>query len=170
MTKKNDRNSYISDADAKDKKKLPESTEDNDLHVVGVNENSLRILYSKETTPQVWSESHTLRQCHLEDIRNRLDMDLIYGGSYTVNDVRRYFYGRKGDVAEGALFGRIWDPGDPEHPERGAKVNLHYEEDEEFMSGEKDWCYIIIDIDEEPLFELLKRKKDREMSESLIRI
>lgn len=131
-------------------------------HIVTLSPNSLRIWYSKETTPGVWSESYDLRLCHLNDIRNRLDMDLMHGGSYTINDVRRYFYGRKGDIAEGHMFGRIWDPGDPEHPERGALVNLHYEEDEDFMSGRKTSCWIIIDIDEEPLFELLKKKHDRE--------
>ena len=138
-----------------------------DTHVVDIHPNSLRIWYSKETTPQVWSESYTLRQLQLQGIRDRLDMDLIYGGSYTVNDVRRYFYGRKGDVPEGGMFGRIWDPGDPLHPERGARVNLHYEEDEDFMSGRSDSCYIIIDIDNEPLFELLARKKERDLVKSL---
>ena len=140
---------------------------DEDGHVVELSEGSLRILYSRETTPNIWSESHIIRMNQLEGIENHLNLDLIWGGSYSVNDVRRYFYGRKGDIPEGNLFGRIWDPGDPEHPERGAKVNLHYEEDEEFMLGLKDWCWIIIDIDTEPLFELQKGKKDREMAKSL---
>lgn len=135
-----------------------------DEHILQLSENSLRIWYSRETTPQVWEDSYILRMAHLEDITQRLTMDLIYGGSYSVNDVRRYFYGRKGDIGEGGLFGRIWDPGDPEHPERGALVNLHYKEDEDFMSGRTDSCWIIIDIDEEPLFELLKKKHDREIS------
>lgn len=147
--------------------KKEEKTEEGDTHVVDIHPNSLRIWYSKETTPQVWSESYTLRILQLEDIQNRLDMDLIYGGSYTVNDVRRYFYGRKGDVPEGGMFGRIWDPGNPLHPNRGARVNLHYQEDEDFMTGRTDHCWIIIDIDEEPLFELLARKKERDLVKSL---
>lgn len=141
---------------------------DENGHIVELGENSLRILYSKDTTPNVWSESHVIRMHHLEGITNNLNLDLKYGGSFSVNDVRRYFYGRRGDIPEGNLFGRIWDPGDPEHPERGAIVNLHYEEDEDFMLGLKDWCWIIIDIDTEPLFELQKGKKDREMGKSLI--
>ena len=141
---------------------------DEEGHIVELGENSLRILYSRETTPKVWSESHVIRMHQLEGIVNDLNLDLIYGGSYSVNDVRRYFYGRRGDIPEGNLFGRIWDPGDPAHPERGAKVNLHYEEDEDFMLGLKDWCYILIDIDTEPLFELQKGKRQREMAESLI--
>lgn len=134
-----------------------------DGHIVTVDENSLRIWYSKETTPQVWTESHTLRLIQLQEIENKINLNFRYGGSITVNDIRREFYGRKGDVAEGGMFGRIWDPGDPEHPERGAFIKLHYDEDEDFMSGRTDSCYIIIDIDEEPLFELMKRKKERDV-------
>lgn len=141
---------------------------DENGHIVELGENSLRILYSRDTTPKVWSESHVIRMHQLEGIVNDLNLDLIYGGNYSVNDVRRCFYGRRGDIPEGNLFGRIWDPGNPEHPERGAKVNLHYEEDEDFMLGLKDWCWIIIDIDNEPLFELQKRKKDQEMERSLL--
>jgi len=139
----------------------------NDDHIVQLNENSLRILYSRETTPEIWHDSYVLRMHRLEDIAKKLEWDLIYGGSYTVNDVRRYFYGRKGDVPEGGMFGRIWDPGDPEHPERGAMVNLHYQDDLDFMDGITDHCWIIIDIDSEPLFELMSRKKEREFKASL---
>ena len=160
-TKKNQ--AYISE-EKKENTEKTETTENGDEHIVALEPSSLRIWYSRETTPAVWNDNLDLRKCQLDDIRNRLDMDLIYGGSYTVNDVRRYFYGRKGDVAEGGMFGRIWDPGDPEHPNRGARVNLHYEEDEDFMTGRTEGCWIIIDIDEEPLFELLKKKRDREMS------
>lgn len=134
---------------------------DEDAHIVELNPNDLRIWYSRETTPQVWSESLVLRKLQLADIQNRLSQDLINGGSYTINDVRRYFYGRQADIGIGGMYGRIWDPGDPEHPERGALVNLHYEEDEEFMTGRTEGCWIIIDIDPEPLFELMKRKNDR---------
>lgn len=123
---------------------------------VSVDPGVLKIWYSRETTPQVWHSSHALRMSALKDINNRLDHDLMYGGHLSVNDVRREFYGRKGDVACGGMFGRIWDPGNPEHPERGALVNLHYEEDENFMSGLTDSCWIFIDIDEEPLFETMK--------------
>ena len=147
--------------------KSTQVTEAEDAHILELNPDSLKILYSKETTPKVWTESLVLRKLQLEDIQNRLNMDLIYGGSYTVNDVRRYFYGRQGDIGEGGMYGRIWDPGDPEHPERGAMVNLHYEEDEDFMTGRTDYTWIIIDIDYEPLFELMKRKKDRETANSI---
>lgn len=137
---------------------------DGELHELNLTENSLRIWYSKETTPQVWSESYILRIKQLESIENQLAMDLIHGGSYTVNDVRREFYGRKGDIGEGGLYGRIWDPGDPAHPERGALPNLHFREDQDFMEGRTDSCWIIIDVDNEPLFELMKTRKQREIA------
>ncbi len=147
-----------------EQKALPSgNAADNDGVVVSLDENSLRIWYSRETTPQVWSDSLAIRIATLEDIRKQLEHDLIFGGSYSINDVRREFYGRKGDIGEGGMYGRIWDPGDPEHPERGAMVNLHYQEDEDFMSGRTEGCWIIIDIDSEPLPELMKRKKEREL-------
>ena len=162
------RQDYIAPKKKTEKGDAAKDTPNGEEHVLELNENSLRIWYSKETTPQVWSESYVLRMAHLEDITARLTMDPVYGGSYTVNDVRREFYGRKGDIGEGGLYGRIWDPGDPEHPERGATVNLHYEEDEDFMSGRTDSCYIIIDIDQEPLFELMKAKRDRELAKDIL--
>lgn len=165
LTTKSHTKAFISSEDKTEVKPVPAGDE----HVLMLDENSLRIWYSKETTPRVWSDSYLLRKAHLEDIVNQLTMDLIYGGSYSVNDVRRYFYGRQGDIGEGGLFGRIWDPGDPEHPERGAVVNLHYQEDTDFMEGRTDSCWIIIDIDPEPLFELMKKKRDREIASSYIK-
>lgn len=151
------------------KKKDAEANVQNDEeHILQLNENSLRILYSKETTPDVWFDSLALREITLKGIENRLNMDLIYGGSYTVNDVRRYFYGRKGDIGEGGMFGRIWDPGNPEHPERGALVDLHFREDEDFMSGITDYCWITIDIDSEPLFELMSKRRSKQIEEGAL--
>lgn len=124
--------------------------------VLNVEPNLLKIFYSKETTPQVWSPSHIVRLQYLDGIESKLNNLLICGGHYTVNDVRREFYGVKGDKPAGAIFGRVWDPGNPEHPERGARVNLHYMDDEDFAIGLKDSCWIIIDIDDEPLLESLK--------------
>ena len=126
---------------------------------VNIEPNMLRIRYSKETTPYVWSDVHLIRLAQLHRIVSSLEIMLKHGGHYTVNDVRREFYGVKGDVAAGAMFGRVWDPGNPEHPERGAGVNLHFEDDEDFMLGRTDSCWIIIDIDDEPLIETLARQK-----------
>ena len=157
---------YISSDQAKNGGKHAKEAED-DTKVVQLEENDLRIWYSKETTPQVWSDSLTLRKLNLDGITNKLCQQLVYSGSYTINDVRREFYGRQADIGVGGMFGRVWDPGDPDHPERGALVNLHYEEDEDFMTGRSEGCYIIIDIDPEPLFESMARKNKRELEEAL---
>lgn len=133
-------------------------SDESDGIVVDIEPNMLKIWYSEQTTPQVWSTSHAIRMHHLQTIQRNLESLLIYGGHYSVNDVRREFYGVKGDVAAGGMFGRVWDPGNPDHPERGAMINLHYQEDEDFMSGLTDSCWIIIDIDDEPLIETLAIK------------
>lgn len=130
--------------------------------LVSVDPNMFRIKYSRETTPSVWSDSHALRLTNLKWIVSNLERQLIYGGSYSVNDVRREFYGKRGDVGAGGMFGRVFEPGNEEHPEYGAMVNLHYEDDEDFMSGRKDWCWIIIDVDDEPLFERMSNIRDKE--------
>lgn len=156
MTRRKE-NRKILEAEIEDGTKLISKNESDtsDCFVVRMDPSVLKIWYSKETTPMVWSESYALRIAHLEDITKRLEIDLQYGGSYSINDVRRYFYGRKGDAPCGGMFGRVWDPANPEHPERGSLVNLHYQEDEDFMEGRTDSCWIFIDIDQEPLAELL---------------
>lgn len=160
------RNKQVHVDPKKDQTVEPEKNDDG-AYIVQLQENDLRIWYSKETTPKVWSDSSALRKINLDAITNTLNMQLVYGGSYTINDVRREFYGRQSDIGVGGMYGRVWDPGDPEHPERGAFVNLHYEEDENFMEGRTEGCWIIIDVDPEPLFESMARKKKRELEASL---
>lgn len=162
LTTKN-KKAYLAEKPKKSEETNEETTQD-DAHVIQLSENDLRIWYSRETTPDRWSDSLAIRIGELRTITEQLTRDLIWGGSYTINDVRREFYGRKGDIGNGGMFGRIWDPGDPEHPERGKLVNLHFEEDEDFMTGRTEGCWIIIDIDNEPLFELMARKRDRELA------
>ena len=139
-----------------------EDKENSDTIVVQLNPDDLRIRYSKTSTPSVWSESHAMRIANLNRIAERLRVTLVNRGNISVNDVRREFFNDKGDVACGGMWGRIWDPGNPEHPERGRFVNLHFEDDEDFMSGIKDWCWIEIEIDTEPLFESMAIKKKRD--------
>jgi hypothetical protein len=86
---------------------------------------------------------------------------LRIGGQYDVNDVRKLFYGAKGATGLGGIFGRIFEPGNREHPEYGASVNLHYEDDADFMAGLKDECWIIIDVDPKPLFEREQEQRDK---------
>ena len=154
MTRRHD-GDKSDNAEVKDSDKASTKIEGDEGFSISVDPGMLKIWYSKETTPQVWSESHALRMNHLETITNKLDNLLMYGGHFSVNDVRREFYGVKGDVACGGMFGRVWDPTDPN---RKHLVNLHYKDDRDFMDGIADSCWIFIDIDDEPLFESLAPK------------
>lgn len=120
-----------------------------------------KIRYSRYTTPMVWSNSYALRMSNLQHIVNELNRKLLYAGQYDVNDVRKEFYGAKGVTGLGGIFGRIFEPGNPEHPEYGAMVNLHYEDDRDFMDGITDECWIIIDVDPKPLFEREQEQRDK---------
>ena len=160
----------------KEKRKVPEAELQDGMKVtddekegsgegftINLDPSVLRIWYSKETTPMVWSQNHDIRIGELNTIKNNLDRMLMYGGhQYTINDVRREFYGKRGDIDIGGMFGRVWDPGDKEHPERGRLVDLHWEDDELFRDGLTDSCWIIIDIDPVPLFESAKMKRKRD--------
>ena len=164
MTRRRDRRK-IHEAELEDGTKLTSASSEiseNEGFSIDIDPSALKIWYSKETCPNVWSPSLSLRIAHLENIVRQLDVDLMYGGSVSINDVRKHFFGKKGEIGCGGMFGRVWDPGNPEHPERGRAINLHYQEDEEFMSGLTDSCWIIIDIDDEPLFELLDAKRKEE--------
>ena len=158
-------NSKIVDATLSDGTKLINTEKDANGNLealtIQVDPSLFRIRYSRYTTPSLWSPSHACRIMNLNWVQNELDRQLIYGGQYTVNDVRRYFYGPKGDVGLGGMFGRIFEPGNPEHPEYGAKVNLHFEDDEDFKAGLTDECWIIIDVDPLPLFEREREQQDR---------
>ena len=157
-------NGEIQKTDDKSENQSESNTTETQEGVISVQlePSDLRIKYSRSTTPSVWSESHALRMNQLEDITDRLNRQFIHRGCISVNDIRHAFYNEKGDVPSGGMFGRIWDPGNPEHPEYGRRINLHYEDDEDFMSGIKDWCWIEIEIDAEPLFESMKIKKKKD--------
>ena len=124
-----------------------------------VDQDKLHILYSKENTPGLWSPSYELRKANLKFVQNEADRLMMQpGGCYTVNDIRRLIFGsRATDLPWGDIYGRVWDPGNKEHPEKGRFTNLHFEDDEEFMLGAKDWCWLTIEIDPEPI--ILRKKK-----------
>lgn len=119
--------------------------------------NFCRIWYSKETTPSLWSPSLAMRITNLKWVTNEIDRMLI-DGHVSVNDIRRLFFGRKGDIGIGDIYGRIYDPGNPEHPEYGKLTNLHYKDDEDFMTGRTDCCWLTIDIDPEPIINRIGKK------------
>ena len=143
--------------------------EDDGSVVIKKNPNSFRLLYSKETTPSVWSENHDLRIAMLRDVQDLLTRKLRYSGTKTtrghisLNDMRREFGGLRPstmDVDEGGIFGRVLLDDIPITEQR---VNLHYQDDEDFMMGRKDWCWLIFDCDPQPIIgRITKRFKQVE--------
>jgi len=122
------------------------------------NPNALRMVYSRESTPDCWHDSFALRKNTLYAIQNELDIMLMTNGHISLNDQRRKFRGPKADVGIGGVLGRVWDPGNPKNPSGGRRVNLHFEDDKDFMEGRKDWCWIIFDVDEEPIINRMDEK------------
>ena len=138
-------------------KQKPEKNEDGTI-TLPVNPNALKIMYSRYMTPEIWHDSFALRIATLNAIQNELDIMLISNGHLTLNDERRKFGGPKMDVGIGGVIGRIWDPGNSENPRGGRRINLHFEDDIDFMEGRKDWCWIIFDVDDEPIIGRMDEK------------
>lgn len=138
-------------------------TEDGGLKITK-DPSAFRLLYSRENTPSVWSENYDMRLSNLDWIQaslSRLYMNTWEtGGSLTLNDMRGEFDGynpKRLHVDIGNIFGRKYDP---DKPETHKLVNLHYQDDEDFMSGRKDSCWIYFDCDPEPIVGR-KQKKPR---------
>jgi len=141
------------EAETEDGTKVIDSTDDGIS--LAIDPKCLRIWFGKGMT-ELWSPSYQLRITNLEYATNQIDKMLI-DGHVSVNDIRRIFYGRKGDLPWGDIYGRIWEPGDPKHPERGKLTDLHYKEDEDFMLGRTDGCWLTIDIDPEPIITRMRK-------------
>lgn len=116
---------------------------------------AFRLLFSRESTPELWSDNYDMRIANLQWVESVLSRNYMttwgYGGNLTLNDMRREFGGltpQKMDVPIGGLFGRHYIK---DKPETHRLINLHYEDDKDFMDGRKDWCYIYFDCDPEPL-------------------
>lgn len=124
-----------------------EYIEDDDGVLIKKDPNSFRILYSPDTCPGICSENYNLRLSQIKNIEDNLSIRLQAVGHLSLNDMRREFGGLKPaemDVDEGGIFGRVLDPNIPKHQQR---INLHYEDDKDFMEGRKNWCYVIFDCE-----------------------
>ena len=113
--------------------------------------NAFRFLFNEENCPSLWSPNYDLRKAQLKNVQDNLTLKLQTTGHLDLNEMRREFGGMcpaKMDVDIGGIFGRILDPNKPRMQQ---KVNLHYEDDEDFMLGLKDWVWIIFDCDEKPI-------------------
>lgn len=149
----------ISEIEMSDGTKIANPDPDSDSGItLQMNPNAFRILYSRETTPDVWHDNYHLRIATLDSIESELSVMMIANPSLTLNEMRRKFGPpKKMDVKFGNLVGRIYDPGNPNQPEAGRRVNLHFRDDKDFMEGRTDWCWIILEVDSEPL---INREKD----------
>lgn len=148
----------ISEVQMADGTKVSETGDENGSITLQVNPSALKILYSRHMTPDIWHDSYALRLATLNAIQNELDVMLITNGHITLNDIRRKFGGPKMDVGIGGVIGRVWDPGNPANPRGGRRTNLRFEEDEDFMHGRKDWCWIFLDVDDEPIVNAIDQK------------
>ena len=134
----------------------PEEYIDEDGSTIVKDPSAFRILFSKENTPDIWSDNYDMRIANLEWIEALLTRQYRNtwetGGDLTLNDMRREMGGsnpRKWDVPIGGMFGRRYIK---EDPSTHRYINLHFRDDEDFMNGRKDWCWLIFDCDPEPLF------------------
>ena len=122
--------------------------EDDEGVTIKKNPNSFRLLYSPDTCPQVCSRNYHLRLNQIKSIQDNLTIKYQTVKHISLNDMRRefgnYIAPEKMDVDEGGIFGRVIDPKIPLHEQR---INLHYEDDKDFMEGRKDWCYVIFDCE-----------------------
>lgn len=123
--------------------------------------NAFRLLFSKESTPSVWSENYDIRKANLEWIEIVLARKFMdtweHGGALTLNDMRREFdklTPARMDVDIGGIFGRVYEK---YKPETHKLIDLHFRDDADFMSGRKDWCYVYFDCDPEPLIGRTRR-------------
>ena len=120
-----------------------------------------RFWFSEETCPSTWDPNFELRKAKLRHLQDEYDIKLRTCGHLTLNDQRRAFGGlapEKMDVGVGGIFGRLWEPGNPEHPERGKALNWHFEEDQDFMDGRSTGCWIIFDVEEAPIINKIGKK------------
>ena len=123
--------------------------------------NAFRLLFSRESTPSVWSDNYDLRIANLEWTEAVLARKYMNtwegGGALTLNDMRREFNKlnpQSMDVDIGGIFGRVYEK---YKPETHKLVNLHFREDKDFMEGRKDWCYVYFDCDPEPIIGRTRR-------------
>lgn len=135
---------------------------DDDGVTINKDPNAFRFWFSEETCPSLWSPNYDLRKANLEWVEKNLNRQYIstwtHGGALTLNDMRREFGGlqpHKMDVDIGGIFGRVYDPN---KPETHKKINLHYQDDKDFMEGRTDSCWIIFDCDPEPIIGRCKKK------------
>lgn len=142
--------------------KVADQSEEDDGVTIKKDPSAFRFWFSKETCPSIWSPNYDLRLHNLDHVTDMLNHQYIMtwtnGGALTLNDQRREFGGlnpRSMDVDIGGIFGRVYDK---DRPESKRLINLHYRDDQDFMEGRTEGCWIIFDVDPEPIIGRTKRK------------
>ena len=135
-----------------------EYIQDDDGVTIKKDPDAFKFLFSKETCPSLWSDNFDLRKANLQWVADGLTIRYQSVGHITLNDQRREFGGltpAKMDVDIGGIFGKVIDPN---RPKAQQYINLHYQDDKDFMEGRKDWCWIIFDCDPEPIIGRINKK------------
>ena len=135
-----------------------EYIQDEDGITIKKDPNAFRFWFSEETCPSLWSPNFDLRKAQLNRVQENLTLKLQAAKHISLNDMRREFGGLKPsdmDVGIGGIFGRVIDPNKPLMSQR---VNLHFEDDKNFMEGRTDSCWIIFECDPEPIIGRIGKK------------
>ena len=112
---------------------------------------AFRFWFSKETCPSLWSDNYDLRIANLRHTADTLTLKFQTAKHISLNQMREEFGGLKPyemDVDIGGIFGRVINPDIPVCQQR---INLHYQDDQDFMEGRTEGCWIIFDCDPEPI-------------------
>ena len=141
-----------------------EYIQDDDGVTIKKDPNAFRFWFSRETCPSIWFENRDLVLATLDHVEDTLTLKLWGSdsdrtiGHVSLNDQRREFGGltpAKMDVDIGGIFGKVLKPDIPKHQQR---VHLHHRDDQNFVEGRTDGCWIIFDCDPEPIIGRINKK------------
>lgn len=142
---------------------------DDDGVTIKKDPNAFRFWFSKETCPSIWFENRDLMVATLDKIEDKLtyqlwgtDSDRTIGHLY-LNEMWHEFGGLtpgRMDVEIGGLYGRVLKPNISKVKQR---VNLHHRDDQNFIDGITDGCWIIFDCDPEPIVGRITKKKFKQV-------
>lgn len=120
--------------------------------------NAFRFWFSEETCPSLWCANYDLRLAKLKWVENNLTLKLQTAKHLSLNEMRREFGGlvpAQMDVDIGGIYGRVIKP---DIPLIQQTVKLHFEDDEDFMYGRTDSCWIVFDCDPDSIVGKINKK------------
>ena len=135
-----------------------EYIQDDEGFTVKKDPDAFRFWFSEETCPSLWFANRDLTLATLDHIEDTLSLKLQGSGHVSLNDERREFGGLKPadmDVDIGGIFGKVIKPDIPLHKQR---VCLHHRDDQDFVEGRTEGCWIIFDTDPDPIVGRIGKK------------